>query len=115
LQVFHAGYKLNIDIVEGRRITLGAVNNRTIEQIKTKLKQLLVENLNLEDLTAEKIQDDADLFGAEGIGLDSLDGVEVVVVLHRHFGLDVKTMQKNRDVFRSINTLAPYVMAHATK
>ncbi len=69
----------------------------------------------MENLTPESIADDADLFGETGIGLDSLDGIEVVVVLHRHFGLDVKQMQKSREVFRSINTLAPYVMEHATK
>ncbi len=83
--------------------------------MKSELKKLLVENLSLEDLKPQDIADDADLFGDSGIGLDSLDGVEVVVILHRTFGLDVKAMQKGRDVFRSINTLAPYVLAHATK
>lgn len=92
-----------------------SANNRSLEQVKDQLKRLLVENLSLEGLKPENIRDDVDLFGDEGVGLDSLDGVEVVVVLHRHFGLDVKTMQKNRDVFRSINTLAAYIMAHATK
>jgi acyl carrier protein len=94
---------------------LSSVNNRTLEQVKAELKQLLVENLSLENLTPEGIGDDMELFGDHGIGLDSLDGIEVVVVLHRHFGLDVKAMQKSRDVFRSISTLAPYVLAHATK
>lgn len=93
---------------------MGAVN-RTLQGIKDELKRLLVENLNLEDLTAEQIGDDDDLFGDDGVGLDSLDGVEVVVILHRTYGLDVKAMQKGRDVFRSINTLAPYVLANATK
>ena len=101
--------------MERSAATLSAVNNRSLEQIKSELKRLLVENLSLEELTPEAIGDDMDLFGDHGIGLDSLDGVEVVVVLHRHFGLDVKGMQKSRDVFRSINTLAPYVLAHATK
>ena len=94
---------------------MGAVPNRTIDSIKSELKRLLVENLSLEDLKPEQIADDAELFGDNGIGLDSLDGVEVVVILHRTYGLDVKAMQKGRDVFRSINTLAPYVLAHATK
>jgi acyl carrier protein len=91
------------------------VRNQTLEQLKDELKKLLVENLALEGVSVADIADDADLFGENGIGLDSLDGVEVVVVLHRHYGLDVKAMQKGRDVFRSINTLAPYVLAHATK
>jgi acyl carrier protein len=91
------------------------VRNQSLDEIKTELKRLLVENLSLEDVKAEDIGDDMNLFGEDGVGLDSLDGVEVVVVLHRHFGLDVKAMQKGRDVFRSINTLAPYVLANATK
>ena len=94
---------------------MGSAPTRSLDAIKSELKQLLVENLSLEDLKPEQIADDADLFGDNGIGLDSLDGVEVVVILHRQYGLDVKAMQKGRDVFRSINTLAPYVLAHATK
>ncbi len=89
--------------------------NRTLQGIKDELKRLLVENLNLEDLKPADIGDDANLFGGDGVGLDSLDGVEVVVILHRQYGLDVKAMQKGRDVFQSINTLAPYVLANATK
>jgi acyl carrier protein len=92
-----------------------AAAQRTLDEVKVELKRLLVENLSLEDLKPEDIGDDMNLFGEDGVGLDSLDGVEVVVVLHRHYGLDVKAMQKGRDVFRSINTLAPYVLAHATK
>ena len=87
----------------------------TIEDVKQELKQLLVENLNLEDIKVEEIADEMDLFGSKGVGLDSLDGVEVVVLLHRHYGLDVKDMQKGREIFRCINTMAPYVMANATK
>ena len=94
---------------------MGSAPTRSLDAIKSELKRLLVENLSLEDLKPEQIADDADLFGDNGIGLDSLDGVEVVVILHRQYGLDVKAMQKGRDVFRSINTLAPYVLAHATK
>jgi acyl carrier protein len=94
---------------------LGAATNRTLEEVKAELKRLVIEYLALENLKAEDLADDKDLFGAGGIGLDSLDGVEIVVLLHRHYGLDVKAMQKSREVFRSIGTLAPYVLAHATK
>ena len=88
---------------------------RTLEEIKQELKRLFVENLSLEDLKPEDIKDDSDLFGESGVGLDSLDGVEIVVLLRRQYGLDVKAMQKGRDIFRCINTLAPYVLANATK
>ena len=92
-----------------------AVKHRTLDQVKEQLKQLLVENLSLEHLKPQDIKDDAELFAEEGVGLDSLDGVEVAVVLHRNFGVDVKHMQKRRDAFRSINTLAEYLVANATK
>jgi acyl carrier protein len=99
-----------IRISDRKSNTLSDPKNRTLEDIKKQLKELLVENLSLEG-----IRDDMDLFGDGGVGLDSLDGVEVVVILHRHFGLDTKQMQKSREIFRSVNTIAPYVLAHAVK
>jgi acyl carrier protein len=88
---------------------------RSLEEIKEELKRLVVENLSLEDLKPGDIKDDMSLFGENGVGLDSLDGVEIVVLLRRQYGLDVKAMQKGREIFQSINTLAPYVLANATK
>jgi acyl carrier protein len=88
---------------------------RSLEEIKEELKRLVVENLSLEDLKPGDIADDMSLFGENGVGLDSLDGVEIVVLLRRQYGLDVKAMQKGREIFHSINTLAPYVLANATK
>jgi acyl carrier protein len=88
---------------------------RSLEEIKQEIKRLVVENLSLADLKPDDIKDDMELFGGDGVGLDSLDGVEMVVLLRRQYGLDVKAMQKAREVFRSINTLAPYVLDHATK
>ena len=94
---------------------LSSATNRTLDQVKQELKQLLVDHLSLEGVKPEDIADAANLFGEGGLGLDSLDGVEVVVILQRHYGLDVKDMQKGREIFGSINTLAPYVLANATK
>jgi len=94
---------------------VGPVKTRSLEEIKEELKRLVVENLSLEDLKPEDITDDMSLFGENGVGLDSLDGVEIVVLLRRQYGLDIKAMQKARDIFYSINTLAPYVLANATK
>jgi acyl carrier protein len=91
-----------------------SAKTRSLDEIKEELKLLVVENLSREDLKPEDIKDDTELFGG-GVGLDSLDGVEIVVLLRRRYGLDVKAMQKGREIFRSINTLAPYVLANATK
>ena len=85
------------------------------EELKQKLKELLIESLALEDVQPSQIEDDMPLFGNEGLGLDSLDAVELVVMLQRNYGLDVKEMQKGIEIFRSINTLADYVRKNATK
>ena len=84
-----------------------------MEEIRKELKELLVESLSLEDIEPQNIEDDEPLFDENGVGLDSLDGVEVVVMLQRHYGLDVKDMQKGKEIFQSINTLADYVKKNA--
>ena len=76
--------------------------------IRAKLKDLLVSNLNLESVTPDQIKDDNPLFG-EGLGLDSLDAVEIVVILQRHFGVEIKDMEKGREIFHSVNTVANYI------
>ena len=68
--------------------------------IKEKLKRLLIEELNLEDVTPEEIDDEAPLFG-EGLGLDSLDAVELVVLLEKHFGGVVKDLEEGKAAFQS--------------
>lgn len=80
--------------------------------IRRKLKQIIVEELNLEGIRPDDMADDALLFGKEGLGLDSLDAVELAVLLQKHFGVEIKDMAKGREVFRSINTLADYVEAN---
>ena len=77
-------------------------------ELRRKLKELLVSNLSLEDIKPEDIKDDAPLFN-EGLGLDSLDAVEIVVILQRNFGLEIKNMEMGRKIFQSVNTLANYV------
>lgn len=76
--------------------------------IKEQLKKVIVEELNLEEVTPEEIEDDAPLFG-EGLGLDSLDAVEIVVLLEKHFGVVVQNLDEGKAAFQSINTLAAYV------
>ena len=85
-------------------------NVQDLQEIKDKLKQLLVEQLSLDDITPEDIKDDDELFG-EGLGLDSLDAVEIVVILQRNFGVEVKTAHQSREVFGSINTLADFIVS----
>ncbi len=79
-----------------------------LAKIKKDLKEMLVRDLSLEDIKPEDIKDDEVLFG-EGLGLDSLDAVEIVVILQRNFGLEIKDMEKGKEIFYSIDTLANYV------
>ena len=77
---------------------------------KEQLKQILVSDLNLEDMTPEQIPDDSPLFG-QGLGLDSLDAVELVVIVQRHFGVEIKDMQEARSAFQTLGTLAALIEA----
>lgn len=79
-----------------------------LQAIRKTLKEQLIEQLSLEDITPEEIGDDMPLFG-EGLALDSLDAVEIIVLLKRNFGVEVEDAQQSREIFRTVNTLAEYI------
>lgn len=76
--------------------------------LQERLKVMLVKELNLEDTEPGDIVDDEPLFG-EGLGLDSLDAVELVVLVEKHFGVEIKDMDEGRVAFRSVNSLAAFI------
>lgn len=79
--------------------------------INEELKKIIVKDLFIEDVTWEEIDDDAPLFG-EGLGLDSLDAVELVVIIQKHFNVEIKDMEEGRLAFQSINSLASFIKDH---
>jgi acyl carrier protein len=85
------------------------------ETLINELKSLLIEELLLEDIVADDILPDEPLFG-EGLGLDSIDALEIAVLLDRQYGIKI-TAEDNRNqaIFASLNSLAEFVAANRTK
>lgn len=77
---------------------------------KALLKEAIIKELNLEDIAPGDIEDDAPLFN-DGLGLDSLDAIELVVLVQRHFGINMEDEADARSAFASINALAAYIDA----
>ena len=78
-------------------------------ELEEELKKLIIESLALEDLTPGEIETDAPLF-VEGLGLDSIDALEVAMVLEEKFGLRLEEdPDKNREIFQSVRSLAAFV------
>ena len=76
--------------------------------LKDQLKQIIVENLNLMHVLPEEIGDDDPLFG-DRFGLDSIDAVELVFQLKKHFGVVIKNQSEGRSILQSVNTIAAFI------
>lgn len=81
---------------------------------KENLKRQIIQYLNLTDLTPEDIKDDEELFGGS-LGLDSIDSLELIVLLNREYGITIKDPKEGRKVLVDINTMADYIESNRTK
>ncbi len=82
------------------------------DPLKTKLKQLIVTTLKLEDVKPEDLADDEPLIGS-GLNLDSIDALELVVTLEKEFGLKIKSSEESREALASVAHLAEFIRARA--
>ena len=82
------------------------------DPLKTKLKQLIVTTLKLEDVKPEELADDEPLIGS-GLNLDSIDALELVVTLEKEFGVKIASSEESRQALASIAHLAEFIRARA--
>lgn len=82
-----------------------------MEELIEKLKKEVLDQLNFEDMSPEDMDADAPLFG-EGLGLDSIDALELSVLLQKNYGLEIQDPKDGKKIFQSIRTMAEFIMEH---
>ena len=85
-----------------------------MEELVKELKSEIIEALSLEDITPDDIDADAPLFGS-GLGLDSIDALELIVMMEKNYGIKIKDPSVGKEIFRSIATMAEFVSKNRTK
>ena len=78
--------------------------------LRYELKDRIIKHLNLQGRTPENIGDEEPLFG-EGLGLDSIDVLELIVMLDRQYGVRITDPQKGREVFKDVRSMAEFILA----
>lgn len=85
-----------------------------LQELKQTLKTQIIESLNLQGMTPDEIDDNAPLFG-EGLGLDSIDSLELMVLLERNYGIKIEDAREGRKAMESVNAMTTYIAEHRTK
>ena len=85
-----------------------------MENLILKLKEEIIDVLNLEDVKPADIDENAPLFG-EGLGLDSIDALELIVLMEKNYGIKLKDPAQGKEIFKSVKVLADYIAANRTK
>ena len=84
------------------------------ELIKT-LKQQIITSLNLTDMTADQLGDDDPIFGDDGLGLNSIDALELIVMLEKNYGIRLANAAEGKDIFKSVRIMAEYIEKNRKK
>lgn len=85
-----------------------------MSDLRAELKKSIIEQLNLEELEVEDISNEEPLFG-DGLGLDSIDALELIVLLEKDYGIKLNEPQQGKEIFVSIEKMASYIEVHRTK
>jgi len=85
-----------------------------MNELILELKSEIITVLNLEGVKPEDIADDGELFG-EGLGLDSIDALELIVLLEKNYGIKLKDPAQGKEIFKTVRTMAAYIQANRTK
>ncbi|MBD3661424.1 MAG: acyl carrier protein [Arenibacter algicola] len=85
-----------------------------MSDLKQELKEKIITQLNLEDIAIEEIADNDPLFG-DGLGLDSIDALELIVMLDKDYGIKLTDPKEGKKIFESIEVMAKYIAEHRTK
>jgi acyl carrier protein len=88
---------------------MGAIVENSREQLILKFKSEVIEACGVQDITADKFCNDDPLFGNEGLTLDSLDALEVIMLMEQNFGIKIKGKQGSNNIFKSFNTIADHI------
>jgi acyl carrier protein len=88
-----------------------AAQRTLMEDLKLTLKQQIIEALNLQGMKPQDIDDNAPLFG-EGLGLDSIDSLELMVLMERNYGIKIEDAREGRKVLESVQSMAEYIQQH---
>jgi len=85
-----------------------------MDDLILELKKQIIEVLKLEDMTPDDIDNDAPLFG-EGLGLDSIDALELIVLMEKNYGIKLQDPAKGKEIFKSVSVMADYIAKNRTK
>lgn len=100
------------------RQTLNFIRNSKIiiymDKLKAQLKEQILVALSLDEMKPEEIDDNAPLFG-EGLGLDSIDALELIVLMEKQYGIKLSNPAEGKEVFKSINVMAEYIAKNRTR
>lgn len=83
------------------------------EELIEKLKVQIIETLNLEDMEVSDLDENDPLFGDDGIGLDSIDALELIVLMNKEYNIQIADPEEGKDVFHSIKSMADYIAANS--